>query len=254
MAYILTDVGVYVGGFDLSNGAADIDMGGTCTMQEKTNFGSKQHSEFLPGLKTYNTQVGGLADYGSVTAVSNAFALNSVGDQHVVTALPNVSGTHAAGDPAHFTRALRSMFQTPQGAVGDVARYAMALQSDTAMVENGKLLFPKAVVTSSSSGSVVAMTGPTASQYLFAGLHIFDVSGTSPTLDVKIQSAALVGFGSPTDRVTFTQATGSSDNTSQWATPVAGAITDGFWRVTYTVGGSTPSFQFAVVAGVLTVT
>jgi hypothetical protein len=254
MAYVLTDVGVFVGGFDLTDGAASIEMGGTCAMLERPNFGSKGHMQFLPGLKTFNTEVGGLADYGSVTAVSNAFKLNAVGNQQVVTGLPNVSGTHAAGDPAHFTRALRSSFQSPQGAVGDVARYAISMMSDTPMVD-GSLLFPKAAVTSSSTGTVVAMAGPTASQYLYAGLHVFDVSGTSPTLDVKIQSAALVGFGSPTDRVTFTQATGSSANTSQWATPLAGAITDGFWRVSYTVGGSsTPTFQFAVVAGVLTVT
>lgn len=254
MAYVLTDVGVFVGGFDLTDGASSIDMGGTCAMNEKTSFGSKKYQEFLPGLQTHNAEIGGYADYGSVTAVSNAFPMSTVGAQQVVTALPNVSGTHTAGDPAHFTRALRSAFRSPQGAIGDVAAYAMALQSDAPMID-GKLLFPKASVGSSSTGTVVAMTGPTASQYLYAALHVFDITGTSPTLDVKIQSAALVGFGSPTDRVTFTQATGSSDNTSQWATPVAGAITDGFWRVSYTVGGSSsPTFQFAVVAGVLTIT
>lgn len=254
MAYVLQDVGVYVGGYDLTEGAASIDMGGTCAMLDQTSFGSKRHVQFLPGLKTHESAVAGMADYGSVAAVSRAFALNAVGDQHVVTGLPNVSGTHTAGDDAHFTRSLRSAFQSPLGAVGDVARYAMALQSDAPMVD-GKLLFPKAAVTSSSTGSVVAMAGPTASQFFYAGLHVFDVSGSSPTLDVIIQSAALVGFGTPTTRATFTQATGSSANTSQWATPVAGAITDGFWRVSYTVGGSsTPTFSFAVVAGVLTIT
>lgn len=253
MAYVLTDVGVFVGGYDLTNGASSIEMGGTCVMQEKSNFASKKFQQFLPGLKTYTAQVGGYADYASVTSVGRAFALNAIGNQQAVTALPNVSGTHTAGDDAHFTRALRSTFQSPTGVVGDVAAYAMALQSDAPMVD-GKLLFPKAAVTSSSTGSVVAMTGPTATQYLYAALHVFELSGTSPTLDVKIQSAALVGFGSPTDRVTFTQATGASANTSQWATPLAGAITDGFWRVSYTVSGTgTPTFSFAVVAGVLTV-
>jgi len=251
MAYVLTDVGVYVGGYDLTDGASNIDMGGTCATREKTNFASKKHQQFLPGLKTYNTQIGGFADYAAVTSVSRAFALNAVGDQHVVTGLPNVSGTHTAGDAAHFTRALRSTFQSPQGAVGDVAGYALSLQSDTAMVD-GKLLFPKAAVTSSDTGSVVAIAGPTATQYLYAALHVFDVSGTDPTLDVVLQSATLVGFGSPTSRVTFTQAT--TANTAQWATPLAGAITDGFWRISYTVGGTdTPTFSFAVVAGVLTV-
>jgi hypothetical protein len=42
------------------------------------------------------------------------------------------------------------------------------------------------------------------------------------------------------------QATGA---TSQWL-PLSGAITDDWWRITATVGGTTPSFRFAVILGI----
>jgi hypothetical protein len=88
-----------------------------------------------------------------------------------------------------------------------------------------------------------------AGQRVYAALHVIDpVSGTSPTLDVTLKSAALVGFGSPTTRLTFTQAT---EPTSELLS-AAGAITDEFWRVDFSIGGTdTPTFPFIVVVGIL---
>jgi hypothetical protein len=252
-SFALNNAVILVGGYDLSAFTGNVeDLGGTVAMHPAPNFAAKGFEIKVPGLKSYMTAISGNADYASAAAVSKAFTLSGVGSQNVVSVLPNVSGTATAGDPCHFTRAINSAIKTT-GAVGDVAGFSMGLDSDTAMVD-GMVLHPLAARTSTGTGTITAMTGPTATQYLYAGLHVGAVTGTSPTLDVIIQSAALVGFGSPTTRVTFAQATGSSSYTSQWATPVAGAITDGFWRVSYTIGGSsTPTFPFAVVLGVLTV-
>lgn len=249
-AYVLDGAQILVGGYDLSPFTGSIDdLGGTVDMKEANNFAAKGHRVMLPGLKSFTTAISGQADYGSAAAVSRAFPLATVGDQHVVSIVPTAEA--AAGDVVHFTRSRRQSASV--GApVGEVAAFSMGFESDTAMVD-GLLLDPLTSKTSSDAGDVTAMAGPAAGQYLYAGLHVAAVSGTSPTLDVKIQSAALVGFGSPTDRVTFSQVTDAGARTSQWATPVAGAITDGFWRVTYTLGGTDPDFAFAVVVGVLTV-
>jgi hypothetical protein len=73
--------------------------------------------------------------------------------------------------------------------------------------------------------------------------------GTSPTLDVIVQSDDASGFPSATNRITFTQATGF---TAEYATPVAGAITDDWWRVNFTIGGTaSPNFTFICVIGIL---
>jgi len=109
----------------------------------------------------------------------------------------------------------------------------------------GNVLFPLSTVTSSdtSTGQVLGAVGAT--EYLYAALHVFSVSAAD-TLDVIIQSDT-VGFSSPTTRVTFTQKAAIG---SQYATPVAGAITDTYWRISYTVAGSDPSISFAVVMGI----
>jgi len=51
---------------------------------------------------------------------------------------------------------------------------------------------------------------------------------------------------SATSRMVFAQATGI---TSEWL-PLAGAITDDYWRLAVTVGGTTPSFNYVVVLGI----
>ena len=103
--------------------------------------------------------------------------------------------------------------------------------------------------TASQNWTAFNVGAVSASQYLYAGLHVLENQGTSPTLDLKIQSDDAAGFGSATDRVTFTQATTRG---SQYATRVAGAITDTYWRASWTLGGSaSPGFKFLVWIAVM---
>jgi hypothetical protein len=55
------------------------------------------------------------------------------------------------------------------------------------------------------------------------------------------------GFPSPLDKITFNAAPRSARSGAPWPGP----ITDDYWRVTYTISGTTPSFTFVVVAGIL---
>jgi hypothetical protein len=152
----------------------------------------------------------------------------------------------AAADPAVFGRGLLTSYTPIEGAIGDKASFAMTFRQDLVTVLNGQLASTLAARTSTANGTILTMTGPTASQRLYAGLHITAASGSTPTLDVTIESAALVGFGSPTTRITFTQAAAAGWQFSS----VAGAVTDGFWRAVFTIGGSSPSFTVAVFLGV----
>ena len=59
-----------------------------------------------------------------------------------------------------------------------------------------------------------------------------------------MQSDDNSGFTSATNRITFTQATGVTSELLS----VAGAITDDYWRLSYTIVGG--SFTFAVALGI----
>lgn len=75
-------------------------------------------------------------------------------------------------------------------------------------------------------------------------LDVGPVTGTSPTLDVKIQENA-TGSGGGTDvaGAAFAQVTATTN--AQKITVPAGAV-QGWIRVSYTIGGTSPNFNFSV--------
>ena len=100
----------------------------------------------------------------------------------------------------------------------------------------------------SSASTKFQLGAVTAAQYLYGALHVYSASGTNPTLDVTLQSDADASAGSETVRLTFAQKTAAG---YEWASPIVGAIADTYWRASWTVAGTNPSFAFAVVFGIL---
>jgi hypothetical protein len=94
------------------------------------------------------------------------------------------------------------------------------------------------------TGVVRNLGATTAAQKLYIGVHVISATGN---LTVLVKSAALVGFGSPTTRYTSSTFTAIG---SDWAS-VVGPITDQFYRCDWTISGGSPSFQFAVVVGIV---
>jgi hypothetical protein len=155
-----------------------------------------------------------------------------------------VSG--AVGEVAYLLKALRSQYKLG-AAVGDVAPWT-AGATGSWPVPRGKILHPSGTArTATGSGTAVELAAVTADQYLYSTLHVLSVSGTStPTVTVKVQSDVDNTFASPTDQITFTAATAIGGQISR----TAGAITDTWFRVSFTISGSSPSFLFVVGLGV----
>jgi hypothetical protein len=130
------------------------------------------------------------------------------------------------------------------GSIGEMNRFALSGQSShgDGLLRGSALHY--ATRTTSGNGSALDLGAVGAAQRLYAGLHVIDGTGT---LDVKIQSDAAGGFGSPLDQVTFPQQVGKA---GVYAASVAGPNTDSFWRASWTIGGATPSFTFAVVMAI----
>lgn len=241
-AFTLTNSEVLVGGFDLTQFTGQYTVGGTVAMQEANVHGGGGFRRVYPGLRSFTTGLSGFADFDA-GAVSRALTPTTVGTQVPVTIVPQDTAT--AGDIALFTRGLVADVDAVGGAIGEMATFSANVGSDAPLV-GGIIGAPLAARTSTFTGPVLAMTGPTATQSLYANLHVIAASGTTPSMTVTIQSATLVGFGSPTTRATFTAATGV---TSQWFGSNV-TTTDGFWRVVMTITGTTPSFTAACAFGV----
>lgn len=102
--------------------------------------------------------------------------------------------------------------------------------------------------TTTANGTARQLGAVSATQKLYAVQHVISVSGTNPTLDTLITSDNAEGFSSATTRITFAQQVAAG---SEWATPVAGAIADDWWRAQWTIGGTnSPTFDVVIVAGI----
>ena len=136
---------------------------------------------------------------------------------------------------------------SPRGAIGEAFAFSVAAEGSAGLPLVRGTLMHNAARTVTANGTARQLGAVSATQKLFAALHVIAASGTTPTLDVTIESDDASGFASPVTRITFGQKTAIS---SEWATPVKGAITDDWWRVAWTIGGTSPSFTFVVVVGI----
>lgn len=241
-AFTLTSSEILVGSADITSFTGEYAVGGQVAMNGADVHGGGGFARVYPGIKSFSTSISGYADFDP-NAVSRAITPTSVGSQVPVTIVPQDTAT--AGDVALFTRGLLGDVVAVGGAIGEMATFATTVQSDAPLV-GGVIGAPLAARTATFTGPVLAMTGPTSTQQLYANLHVIAASGTSPSMTVTIQSSTVVGFTSPTTRATFTAATAAS---SQFLVTNL-TTTDGFWRVVMTISGTTPSFTAACAFGV----
>jgi len=247
-AYVNTNALVVVGSFDASASTVKVETTpATCAVVDVTTVASGGFVCLAAGLKSYGLNLDVFADH-TATGITTAFTPQAaLGTQYAVTVCPQTGGA-TVGDPAIFTRGILNSYTPWGGQIGAAAASNMQFTSDTAEI-NGQVAAPLAARTVTANGSQVNMTGPTATQKVWAAIHVTALSGSaSPTLTPKIQSNTLTAFaGTTTDRITFTAMTATG---WQFAS-TSGAITDAFWRLQWTISGTTPSFTFLAVVGVL---
>lgn len=98
-----------------------------------------------------------------------------------------------------------------------------------------------ATTTATGNGTGSQFGAIAAAETVYAILHIdlATIAGTSPTLAVIVESDATDAWiGAETTRFTFATATDAPANTYQVIALGPGAITDTWWRVTFTITGS----------------
>jgi len=161
----------------------------------------------------------------------------------------SVAATSADGGVAYTMRTVMSTLSPLGGSVGDLSALSVdAVGAGGVRPVRGLIMHPETARATSGSGVARQLGAVSSSQTVYAALHVVAASGTTPTLDVIVESDDASGFATPTTRLTFAQTAGK---TAGWQS-AAGAIADDWWRVGWTVGGTDPSFTFAVVVGIAT--
>jgi hypothetical protein len=230
--FALTNPSIWIHDQDMTGYLKKATMKVSAAELENTTFGSTYRTR-IGGLKTVSMQANG---YWDSTPDASMFAALGVANR-AVTITPQGTATNVA----YLWRAGEFVYDA-FGTVGEMSPFNIStISSDSQGLVRGQLAAAKTTLASATGqfGSIINLIGPSATQYLYATLHVFTAA---TTITVIVESAALIGFAGPTTRATIGPITVAGGT---WLVRVAGPWTDAFYRLnattctgTFVVGGA----------------
>lgn len=240
----LTDPRIYLAQFSVTTDHSSIRISTSVEALEATKFGDTTRNS-IGGLLNHTLTGDFYQQYGSGQIEDILRAQLAVDGGTVYTVTPEGG---AVGEEAYFGRTLITAHDPMGGTVGDIHKGTFSgVAANGYPCIKGQLFKAAGATTATGTSSAVQLGAVSASQRVYASLHVLSVSGTNPTLDVVVESDDNSSMTSDTNRIVFTQATAVTSAFSS----AAGAITDDYWRISYTIGGTnTPTFSFVVAIGI----
>ena len=233
--YVQSNVGLYYGGYSLASSFNAIALNLGNSPQDDTVYGDTTVSN-ASGLSTVTLEAEGFWQ-----STTDAVLQASLGSNEVISVTPV---DQSAGSPSIFSKYTTSSYNPiAKGEVGSMMGFSLSAEGRGEKSVSGEILVIPATYTTSSESSTNASIGAvSATQSVYSALH---VSAASGTLDVIVESAPSNWSGEAT-RITHTQFTAVGAEMKS----AAGAITDAYWRVKWTVSGG-GSFDFICSLGII---
>lgn len=229
----LTDAKVLFGPADLSGRTNSVELSAEVEDQDVTVFGNNGWKSVIGGLRDVTIENEGFWDAGNYGLPDDRL-FTDLG----VTAVPaTVTPTPNVGDVSYFTRVMRPDYSFGDQ-VGNVLPFSTSAKGDGTSLVRGAIVDNQAR-TATGTTTVVQLTAPTATTRVYAAVHVLAVAGTNPALSVTLQGDNAAGFPSP---ATVASASGINTVGGLWLAGPVGATVDNFYRLSYTVSGTSPSF------------
>ena len=237
--FVFNDGKVFSGGYDLSSHITSVNLDITAEELDATTINSGGFRSKLGGLKDSTLSMDGFFEAGAEKP--DALLGASIGNELIVTTVPD-SGV---GNTAYFMKS-RLFSYSMFGTIGEIAPFSISKSQSSDKVVQGKVeIDSDLTATGASSGIQLGAVG--ASEKIYVAIHCYGVSGTStPTITFKLQSDDNASFTSPTDVITFSDITAIGADFQS----LAGSITDDYWRLSYTISETTPSFSIHATIGI----
>lgn len=226
--------------FNLSAYHNELTLNPSVEILDATKYGDSWRTRDS-GLATWEASASGFWDAGAGDPDTELY-----GDLAVANRIITLSPTGTDGDPAYFAYCILGNYSPVGQTVGELMRFTWnaygegELYRGTIMHNNTRI--------ASGNGSGRQLGALSATQTMYAALHCTSASA-GDTLDVVIQSEVDNNWGTPTNQITFTQVSGGTETAE--IKSKAGAVTDTWWRVNYTIGGVDPSFTFIVTLAIV---
>ena len=203
-------------------------------MADTTVEGDGGH-KFIPGLDTGSLSLDGVWD-STATAGGQDEVLDTARGASAASVITAAPEGFAVGKRVIPISARESTYAT-SSPVGDAVTFSASWQSE-GQVDVGIALHDLTAETATGNGASVDNAASSANGGV-ANLHVTAVSGTTPSMTVKVQHS--VDDAAWVDLITFTAATAKTAE----RIAVTGTV-NRYVRATRTISGTTPSFTFAV--------
>lgn len=236
-----TNAFMYVDGYDATGDSNDLMLAASATDLDKTNFRSLGWEECFRGAKKVDFHFAGWWSASSTPQIDDE-SFNQLG---LVDKVFTVGDVETEGQPAYMFKAAKHSYQA-FGKYNETAPFVLDSTGSegVAGLVRGALIKAKGSVSATGAlGTAQQLGAVSATQYVYATLHIFPTAGT--TITVLVESDDNSGFTTPTTRATLGPLTATGGT---WATRVAGAITDDYWR--FKVSAITGTFSVAGAIGI----
>mgnify|MGYP003111568069 FL=1 len=237
--FVFNDGKVFSGGYDLSDHITSVNLEINSEELDATTINSGGFRERIGGLKDSTLSMDGFYEAGANKP--DALLGASIGNELIVTTVPDAG----VGNTAYFMKS-RLFSYSMFGAVGEIAPFSISKSQSDDEVVQGKIEIDGAL-TASGNSTGVQLGAVGATERIYVAIHCTAVSGTStPTVTFKLQSDDNSSFTSPTDVITFSDITAIGADYQS----AAGAITDDYFRLNYTITGTSPSFSIHATIGI----
>lgn len=236
------DMSILVGAVEMAGHGKNVNCQTTVAPLDTTALSTTGWTTLIGGNKTGTVDLEFMQDVaaGAVDATLWPYLGTSGVPHSLVTA-------SADGSTAYLMQGVPLSYTPIEGEPGSLAMGRISGQSSGSPVVRGQLIHPATARTSSSTGTAWQTGAVSSTQRVYAALHVLAASGTTPSLTVVVQSDNASNFPSATSRVSFA----AKDAVGYEWSSAAGAITDDWWRVSWTISGTNPSFTFAVTIGIV---
>ncbi|MBK3575133.1 hypothetical protein JHN63_15190 [Streptomyces sp. MBT65] len=241
--FVLTNVRLFTAGVDLTSASNKVELTAKVEEKETTNYGSQANKEFVGGLASAEFAAEGQWEAGDPSKVDDATwaQLGGVGAWSVGPVGATV------GSLAYLTKALRCDYKLGD-AVGEVAPWTSSGKGSWPLARGQFAHPPGTARTATGTGTGLQLGAVAVGKRMYAALHVLSVAGTAtPTITGRVESSVDNTFASPTTRLTHAAATAAG---GEIVRTDGTAITDTWWRVAWTITGTTPSFMFASTLGI----
>lgn len=238
----LTNCVTLFDGYDVTGSISATAIEYQAEMLDTTTYGAGATRRMTPGFKTVVAQHEGFTEFGT-GAVDPVFYTNVGVTDKPMTMCPTGG---AEGELAYTFKAALGQYTPMTAEVGAPLRFSVRGEATSGPLVRATVM-QNGTETATGTATARQLGAVTSTQTLYAALHVLTADGTSPSLTVAVRSDDNSGMTTPTTRGTFTAATAIG---SEWL-EIAGPVTDDYWDLSFTISGTSPSFEFVVVLGIL---